>query len=198
MARAPSERAGARARDAALSGQHRAVGRRRVAVGCAGRARRARRRLRLGEDDDAAHRRGLRDAGLRPRDADRRVGRDARHHARAAAAARLRDGVPALRALPAHDRRARTSRSGSRRAESGRRERLERAREALAGVGLDGKASATGAGAFRRRAAARRARARAGDLAARPAARRAAVQPRSRRCARRCATSCAPRCAAPA
>ena len=64
------------------------------------RVRRARRPLRLGEDDRAAHARRPR-GGRRGRDLDRR----ARRHRRGAEAPRRRDGVPELRALSLPHRR---------------------------------------------------------------------------------------------
>ena len=77
-------------------------------------------------------------AGYEPPDSGTGVARGQGHHGACAARARLRDGLSALRALPAHERRDRTSRSGSRRAASSKAERSARAAAALANVGLDG------------------------------------------------------------
>ena len=156
------------------------------------RARRAARPVGLGQDDAAAdHRR----AGSAPtRGTVRFHGEDATDRARARAQRRLR--VPALRAVPPHDRlrerRLRPARAAARAAAAEAEIRDAVHDAARAGAARLARRPLS-APALRRPAAARRARARAGRRAARAAARRAV-----RRARRQGAPGAAPLAAAAA
>ncbi len=143
------------------------------------RSRRARRRVLLdarsvglGQDDDAADDRRLRDADERPRPAPRR-GR----HEDAAVRPRREHGLPGLRPVPAHDRRRqrRLRPDGP----QGPEARARHARHRGAAHGPPARVrGAQAEPAVGRPAPAGRARPRAGQPAARPAPRRAARRAR--------------------
>ena len=110
---------------------------------------------------------------------------DAAHRHAAAGKARLRDGVPELRAVPAHERREATSASGSRCAASARREIDTRVARALKLVQLTGQEVEAAGPAVRRPAAARRDRPRDRHRAAADPDGRAACRTSTRSCASR-------------
>ena len=149
--------------------------RRRVARRRVGRAADHPRAQRLGQDDAAEGRGGLRDARRRT-GAGRRHG----HHRHAAGPARHRHGVPELRAVPASHGASATSPSRSRCATSASAEIERRVAEALGLVELDGLRQAPAAPALGRPAAARgagpRHRLQPAPAAARRAVRRARPQ----------------------
>ena len=138
-----------------------------------GRVLHAARPERLRQDDDAAHDRRVR-ATRRRSDPDRR--RRRRRPARPQATDQ--HGLPELRAVPAPERQARTSPTGSSARASTRPRAEQRVQAELERVGLWGEANRRPEPALRRPAAARRARPRRGQPAEGAAARRAARRAR--------------------